>query len=148
MVVWVWQLISIVGFFFKYFCRSIHSERRTIYLGKLIQALQNDTIIIMIIQFQGHPANSTVAYLKNFYVCFRLFLFISKTFRGSWLLKYLFKTELMTFSHKIQAKTFTWPNMSFYARYVTLIRQIMESNKRVPGRVVIYTSVHLELTYT
>ena len=42
---------SIVGFFIpvsslKVFGRSIHSERRRIYLGKSIQALQNDTIII------------------------------------------------------------------------------------------------------
>ena len=44
---------------------------------------------IMGIQFQGHPANSVVAYLWNFYVCFHQFLFIIKTFRDSRLLKYL-----------------------------------------------------------
>ena len=43
--------ISIVGFFIpvsslKVFAHSIHSERRRIYLGKSIQSLQNDTIII------------------------------------------------------------------------------------------------------
>ena len=32
------------------------------------------------------------------------------------LLEYLINKELMTFSNKIQAKTFTWPNMSLYAR--------------------------------
>ena len=58
----------IVGFFIpvsslKVFGHSIHSERKRIYLGKSIQALQNDIIIIMGIQFQGHPANSVVAYL-------------------------------------------------------------------------------------
>ena len=53
------------------------------------------------IQFQGHPANSAVAYLKNFYV------FIKKTFPDSRLLKYLINKELKTFSNKIQAKTFT-----------------------------------------
>ena len=42
---------AIVGFFIpvsslKVFGHSIHSERRRIYLGKSIQALQNDTIII------------------------------------------------------------------------------------------------------
>ena len=42
----------IVGFFIpvsslKVFGHSIHSERRRIYLGKSIQALQNDTIIIL-----------------------------------------------------------------------------------------------------
>ena len=41
----------VVGFFIpvsslKVFGHSIHSERRRIYLGKSIQALQNDTIII------------------------------------------------------------------------------------------------------
>ena len=68
------------------------------------------------IQLQCHPANSTVAYFKNFYVCFHQSLFIKKTFRDSRLLKYLINKELMTFSNKIQAKTFTWPDMSFYAR--------------------------------
>ena len=56
----------IVGFFIpvsslKVFGHSIHSERRWIYLGKSMQALQNHTIIIsyiMGIQFQGHPVNS------------------------------------------------------------------------------------------
>ena len=42
---------SIVGFFIhvsslEVFGHSIYSERRRIYVGKLIQALQNDTIII------------------------------------------------------------------------------------------------------
>ena len=36
-----------------------------------------------------------------------------KTFRESRLLKYLINEELITFSNKIQAKTFTWPDMSF-----------------------------------
>ena len=39
-----------------------------------------------------------------------------KNFQDSRLLKYLINKELMTFSNKIQAKTFTWPDMSFYAR--------------------------------
>ena len=41
------------------FGHSIHSERRRIYLGKSIQALQNDTSY----HDQGHPANSAMAYL-------------------------------------------------------------------------------------
>ena len=41
---------------------------------------------IMGIQFQGHPVNSAVAYLLNFYVCFHQCLFIIKTFRESRLL--------------------------------------------------------------
>ena len=64
-----------------------------------------------------------------------------KTFRDSRLLKYLINKELLTFSNKIQAKTFTWPDMSFYAR-------TKESNKHAPGRVVIYISVHLVSVYT
>ena len=68
------------------------------------------------IQFQGHPANSAVTYIKNFYACFHQFLFIKKTFRDSQLLKYLINKQLMTFSNKIQAKTFTLPDMSFYAQ--------------------------------
>ena len=46
----------------------------------------------------------------------------------------------MTFSDKIQAKTLTWPDMSFLAQEVTLMCQTKESNKRAPGRVVIYIS--------
>ena len=42
----------------------------------------------MTIQFQGHPANSAVAYLKSCYVCFHQFLSITKAFRGNRLLKY------------------------------------------------------------
>ena len=49
----------------------------------------------MTIQFQGHPANSAVAYLKNFHVCFHQFLSTTKTFRGNRLLKYLINLELI-----------------------------------------------------
>ena len=75
-------------------------------------------------------------------------MFIIKTFWDSRLLKYLINKELMTFSNKIQAKTLTWPNMSFYARELTLMRQTKELNKRASGRVVIYISGHLVLIYT
>ena len=92
-----------MGFFIpvsslKVFGHSIHSERRRIYLGKSIQALQNDTIIIMNIQFQGHPVNIAMAFIKKFDVCFYQFLIITKTFRGSQLLKYLIKIELIWLS--------------------------------------------------
>ena len=67
----------------------------------------------MTIQFQDHPANNAVAYLWN-KIMFVFILFIAKTFWGSQLSKYLINIELMTFSNnKIQAKTFTWPEMSF-----------------------------------
>ena len=49
----------------------------------------------------------------------------------------------MTFNNKIQAKTLIWPDMSFYDRQVILMCQTKGSNKRAPGRVVIYISVHL-----
>ena len=52
----------------------------------------------MTIQFQRHPANSSVAHLKNFHVCFHQFLLITKTFRGSRLLKYLINIELIWLS--------------------------------------------------
>ena len=94
----------IVGFFIpvsslEVFGHSIHSERRRICLGKSIQALQNDTIITSwLFSFLGHPANSSVAYLKNFHVCFHQFLTIAKTFRGNRLLKYLINLELIWLS--------------------------------------------------
>ena len=81
-------------------------------------------------------------------IFFHQFLFLIKTFQDSRLFKYLINKELMTFSDKIQAKTFTWPDMSFYARQLTLMRQTNESNKRAPGRVVIYISVHSVSIYT
>ena len=47
----------------------------------------------MTIQFSGHPANSAVAYLKNFF--FSSFLSITKTFWGIRLLRYLINLELI-----------------------------------------------------
>ena len=113
----------IVGFFIpvsslEVFGHSIHSERRRICLGKSIQALQNDTISyhIMTIQFRGHPANRAVAYLKKTFML---------VFINSCPLQKLSRQLLIrvpdqsrthvAFSHKVQAKTFTWPDMSFYA---------------------------------
>ena len=109
----------IVGFFIpvsslKVFGHSIHSERMRVYLGK---SFQNDTIIISWV-FSFRVIQPTVPWrtFKTF-VCFHQFLFIIKTFRDSRLFKYLINKELiMTFSNKIQAKTFTWPDMLFYAR--------------------------------
>ena len=50
---------------------------------------------IMNIQFQGHPVYIAMAFIKKFHVCFYQFLIITKTFRGSQLLKYLIKIELI-----------------------------------------------------
>ena len=77
--------------------------------------------------------SSTLVHHKNFFV------------------KYLITNQcrsLMTFRNKIQTKTFTWPDMSFYARQVALMFQTKESNKRAPGRVVVYIKVLLVLIYT
>ena len=118
----LWSFHTIVGFFIpvsslKVFDRSIHSERRRIYLGKSMQALQNDTIIISwVFSFRVIQPTMWWHTFKNFMFVSIIFLFIIKTFRDSRLLKYLINKELMTFSNKIQAKTFTWPYMSFYAR--------------------------------
>ena len=53
---------------------------------------------IMTIQFQGYPANSAMVYLLKFHVCFHQFLIITKTFRGSRILKYLINIELIWLS--------------------------------------------------
>ena len=71
------------------------------------------------------------------------FLVHYKTFTSYSIIKYLINVKPITSSHKVQAKTFTWPNMPFYARQVTLMHQTKESNKHAPGRVVIYISVYL-----
>ena len=84
---YAFALYFIVGFFIsvsslKVFGHSIHSERRMIYPGKSIQALQNDTFYhIMVIQFQNYPANGAVAHFENFYVCLHLFLFTTSFFK-------------------------------------------------------------------
>ena len=96
----------------KVFGHSIHSERRRICLGKPIQALQNDTIIISWV-FSFRVIQPTVRW-HTFKTFMFVFLFIIKTFRDMRLLKYLTNKELMTFINKRQAKTFTWPDMIAY----------------------------------
>ena len=115
---------------FNDFCHSIHSERRRICLGKSMQTLQNDTIIISWL-FSFRVIQPTVQWYTLKLLClFSLLSFILKTFRGSWLLKYLINTQRtrMTFSYKIHVKTFTWPNMSFY---IYCISHIDASNKGI-----------------
>ena len=46
---------------------------------------------------------------------FSSFLFHYKIFTWYWIINHLINVKLITSSHKIQAKTFTWPNMSFHA---------------------------------
>ena len=112
----------IVGFFIsvsslKVFSHSIHSERRRIYPGKSIQALQNNTIIISwLFSFKIIQPRCSGILLKLLCL-FSSFLFHYKTFTRYSIIKYLINVKPITSRHKIQAKTFTWPNMSFYARY-------------------------------
>ena len=71
---------------------------------------------IMNILFQGHPFSSAVAYFQNF--CFIKILFISRL-----VIKVPNRYRiLMTFSHRIQANTFTWPDMSFYAKWPVFLK--------------------------
>ena len=53
-------------------------------------------------------------------------------------LKNLINGTCMTFSHKIQTESFTWPDMSFYAWQITL-----ESNKRAPGASRASCDIHM-----
>ena len=53
----------------------------------------------------------------------------------------------MTFGNMIQAKTFTWPYMSFYARQLTLMRQTKNRTSVLLGELG-YISVHLVSIYT
>ena len=75
-------LIVYSGIFFipvsslKVFGHSIHSERRRIYPGKSIQALQNETLSYHDYSVSG--SSNQGAYFKNFYVCFHIFFFITK----------------------------------------------------------------------
>ena len=152
----------IVGFFIpvnslKVFGHSIHSERRIIYLGKSIQALQNDTITISWL-FSFRVIQPTVQWhtflFYGFFFFVFVFMFVFINFCSSQKLSkafgnqrtYSYRTH-MTFSNKIPTKTFTWLDMSFYAWYVTLMCQTKQSNKRFPLRELIYISVHLVLIY-
>ena len=78
--------LIIVGFFIpvsslKVFGHSIHPERRRIYPGKSIQALQNDIIIISWV-FSFRVIQPTVWWhtFKTFYVCFSSILVHHKNF--------------------------------------------------------------------
>ena len=67
----------------KVFGHSIYSERRRIYPGKSIQALQNaHHYHIMVNAVSESYSQGAVAYFKNFYVCFHLFFFITKPLQG------------------------------------------------------------------
>ena len=137
-----------MGFFIsvsslKVFGHSIRSERRRIYPGKSIQALQNNTIIISWLFSSRIIQPRCSGILLKLLCLFSSLLFHYKTFTRYSIIKYLNNVKPITSRHKIQAKTFTWPNTAFYARKVTFMRQTKESNKHAPGQVVIYIPVHL-----
>ena len=109
------------GFFFipvsslKVFDHFIHSKRKKIYLGESIQALQNDTS-----SYHDYSVAESSSQLYSGIPLTKLYLFSSihvhyKNFQGSRLFKYLNQYNSQTSSHKIQAKTFTWPNVLFHA---------------------------------
>ena len=113
------QMVNIiVGFFIsvsslKVFGHSIRSERRRIYPGKSIQALQNNTITILwLFSFRIIQPRCSGILLKLLCL-FSSFLFHYKTFTRYLFIKYLIIVKPITSSHKIQAKTFTWPTCHF-----------------------------------
>ena len=100
----------------KVFGHSIHSERRRIYLEKSIQALQNDTLSYHGYSVSGSSSQQWCGIPLKLSCLFSSILVHHKNFSRQSVIKYLINIELMNFSNKIQAKTFTWPDMSFYAR--------------------------------
>ena len=105
--VWLYK----VGFFIpvsslKVFGHSIHSERR-IYLGKSIQALQNDTLSYHDYSVSGSSSQHCSGIPFKFLCLFSSIFVHYKNFPEQWLLPNQYRTH-MTFSHKIQAKIFPW----------------------------------------
>ena len=110
-----------------------------------MQALQNDSMIILwLFSFRGIQATVQWHTFKT------MFVFINcSSSQNFFFVKYLISIDLLWLSEtRYKSKTFTWPDMSLYARYVALMCQTKESNKRAPGRVVVYIKVHLVLIYT
>ena len=133
----------------KVFGHSIHSERRTTYLEKTIQALQNYTLSYDDYSVSGtssqHSCGIPLCLFSSIFVHYKklseavgyylINLELSNNIRwGRWSIRrkrsgecnILLRRSLilanlkyrthMIFSHNIQAKIFTWPDMSFYAR--------------------------------
>ena len=88
----------------KVFGHSIHSERR-IYLGKSIQALQNDTLSYHDYSVSGSSSQHCSGIPFKFLCLFSSIFVHYKNFPEQWLLPNQYRTH-MTFSHKIQAKIF------------------------------------------
>ena len=110
--------IIIVGFFYS--CQFIKSfqpfhsfwEEEDLS-GRSIQTFQNDTIIITwLFSFSFIQATAQWHTFKTF-----MFVFINSSSSQNFFCQVPNQyRSLMTFRNKIQAKTFTWPDMSFYAR--------------------------------
>ena len=148
------NITTIVDFFIpvsslKVFDHSIHSKRRKIYLGESIQALQNDTLSYHDYSVSGSSSQLCSGIpLKKIRLFSPILVHYKKIPRQSVIKVSKSIQNSQTSSHKIQAKTFTWPNMLFHARQVTLMRQTKESNKRALRLLVKNILVHLASIYT
>ena len=112
---------SIAGFFIpvrslKVFDHSIHSERRRIYLGKLIQALQMSPLSYHDYSVSRSSSQQCSGMPLKLLCLFSSILVHKKLFELKVIKVPNQYSTHMTFSNKIQGKTFTWPDMSFCAR--------------------------------
>ena len=92
----------------KVFVHSIHSERRRIYLGDQYKLFRMTPYHIDDYSVSGsfsQQCSGIILKLLRLFSSQKHFCQVPNQYRS-----------LMTFRNKIQNKTFTWPNMSFYAR--------------------------------
>ena len=71
---------------------------------------------IMVILVSESSSQQCSGLLLKLLCLFSSILVHYKAFTMYLIIKYQINVKLITSSHKIQTKTFTWPNMSFYAR--------------------------------
>ena len=145
---------TIVGFFYS--CQSIKSFRpfHSFWEEDDLPREVNTSFTerhhyhIMTIQFQCHQANSAVAYLYNFYVCSHQFLIHYKMFRGTRSIKVPNQNRTHTLQPQSTSQNFhmAWHVILCSIGYNNVPNK--EIDKRAPGRVVIYISVHLVSIYT
>ena len=115
-------IYTIVRFFF-HFCqfiisfRSLHSFWKEEDLSREINTSFTEWHIIILWLFSFRIIQSMVQW-HTFKTSMFVFIFSCslQNFTRYSIIKYLINVKPITSSHKIQAKTFTWPNMSFYAR--------------------------------
>ena len=95
---------------------SIHSEEGDLYREINTSFTEWHHRHSTTIQFQGHPAKCSGITVKLLCL-FHQFLFVTKNFPRQPIIEVPNQYRIhMTSNYKIQAKTFTWPDMSFYAR--------------------------------